>query len=155
MLAGNMPALPDNPRNEFPHNYETGSREGEREHVARSSRHVVGLHDRACVDSDLRGRTLRTQMHDSASDRNEKLGVTRRRFLGISLASGAALLAGKSDVILGADTTTSSNMSTNPTFNLSGDFTVKRLGFGAMRITGQRSEERRVGKECRFRCSTY
>ena len=58
------------------------------------------------------------QMHDSASHRNEKACVTRRRFLGISLASGVALLAGKSDVILGADTATSSNMATNPTFNL-------------------------------------
>ena len=76
-------------------------------------------------------------MHDSASDRDENASVTRRRFLGISLASGAALLAGKSDVTLGADTATSSNMATNPTFNLGGDFTVNRLGFGAMRVTGK------------------
>src|SRR5262245_10115102 len=76
-------------------------------------------------------------MHDSASDWDQNASVTRRRFLGISLASGAALVAGKSDVILGADTATSSNMATNPTFNLGGDFTVNRLGFGAVRITGQ------------------
>ena len=68
---------------------------------------------------------------------NRERGVTRRRFLGISLASGAALFAGKSDVIFGADTSTSSNMVTNPTFTLGGDFTVNRLGFGAMRVTGQ------------------
>ena len=67
----------------------------------------------------------------------KRRGVTRRRFVGITLASGAALLAGKSDVILGADTGTSSNMATNPTFNLGGDFTVNRLGFGAMRVTGE------------------
>src|SRR4029077_19570273 len=48
-----------------------------------------------------------------------------------------AILAGKSDVIFGADTGTSSNMATNPTFNLGGDFTVNRLGFGAMRVTGE------------------
>src|SRR5881396_2375223 len=77
------------------------------------------------------------QMHDSGSNRNEKARVTRRRFLGISLVSGAALLAGKPDVVLGAATSTSSNMATNPTFNLGGDFTVNRLGFGAMRVTGQ------------------
>ena len=47
------------------------------------------------------------------------------------------MLAGKSDMILGADTATSSNMATNPTFNLGGDFTVNRLGFGAMRVTGE------------------
>ena len=76
-------------------------------------------------------------MTDEFAAGNKKCGVTRRRFLGISLASGAALLAGKTDVILGADATTSSNMATNPTFNLGGDFTVNRLGFGAMRVTGE------------------
>src|SRR5690348_3416109 len=63
--------------------------------------------------------------------------VTRRRFLGISLASGAALVAGKSDIIFGAEPTTTSRMATNITFKLGGDLTVKRLGFGAMRITGE------------------
>jgi len=89
------------------------------------------------VDSDLRGRTLRKQMHNCASHRNERACFTRRKFLGISLPSGAALLTGTSDVILGASTATSSNMATNPTFNLGGDFTVNRLGFGAMRVTGK------------------
>ncbi|PYL22826.1 MAG: oxidoreductase, partial [Verrucomicrobia bacterium] len=28
-------------------------------------------------------------------------------------------------------------MATNPTFNLGGDFNVNRLGFGAMRVTGE------------------
>src|SRR5207237_6928926 len=60
-----------------------------------------------------------------------------RRFLGISLVTGVSVLAGKSDVLLGADTSTSSNMATNLTFSLGGDFTVNRLGFGAMRVTGQ------------------
>src|SRR6476646_5963797 len=76
-------------------------------------------------------------MTDELAARNQERGVTRRRFVGITLASGAALLAGKSDVILGADTGTSSNMATNPTFNLGGAFTVNRLGFGAMRVTGE------------------
>jgi pyridoxine 4-dehydrogenase len=77
------------------------------------------------------------QMHEKASDTNEKASVTRRRFFGISIASGAALFAGKADVLLGADTSTSLNMATNPTFTLAGDFTVNRLGFGAMRVTGE------------------
>ncbi len=68
---------------------------------------------------------------------NRECSVTRRTFLGMSLASGAALLTGKSDVILGADKSTSLNMATNPTFTLGGDFTVNRLGFGAMRVTGE------------------
>src|SRR6266850_3730411 len=63
--------------------------------------------------------------------------VTRRRFLGITLASGAALVAGKSDVIFGADSTKTSRMATNTTFKLGDDLTVNRLGFGAMRITGE------------------
>jgi len=54
------------------------------------------------------------------------------------VASGAALLVGKSDVIFGADSSTTSKMASNPTFTLGGDLTVNRLGFGAMRITGER-----------------
>src|SRR6266550_715946 len=68
-------------------------------------------------------------MTDELAARNQERGVTRRRFVGITLASGAAIMAGKSDVILGANTATSSNMATNPTFNLGGDFAVNRLGF--------------------------
>jgi pyridoxine 4-dehydrogenase len=76
-------------------------------------------------------------MTDELGELNETRSLTRRRFLGISLASGAALLARKTDLALGAETSTSSNMATNPTFTLGGDFTVNRLGFGAMRITGE------------------
>src|ERR1700719_119692 len=63
--------------------------------------------------------------------------VTRRMFHGMSLASGATLLAGKSDVIFGAQSSTTPKMAMNTTFKLGGDFTVNRLGFGAMRITGE------------------
>ena len=76
-------------------------------------------------------------MTDDLAEANQERSVTRRRFLGISLTSGASLLAGKSDVLLGANTSILSNMATNPTFHLGGDFTVNRLGFGAMRVTGQ------------------
>lgn len=64
-------------------------------------------------------------------------GITRRTFLGATLASGAALFAGGSNVIFGAHSSTSQNMVTNPTWKLGGDLTVNRLGFGAMRITGE------------------
>src|SRR5881394_931870 len=67
----------------------------------------------------------------------QRRSVTRRTFLGTSLASGAALLAGKSDVIFGANSTTTPKMAMNTTFKLDGDLTVNRLGFGAMRITGE------------------
>jgi aryl-alcohol dehydrogenase-like predicted oxidoreductase len=64
-------------------------------------------------------------------------GVTRRTFLGTTLAGGAALLAGGSRAIFGADSSTATTMVTNPTWQLGGDLTVNRLGFGAMRITGE------------------
>jgi pyridoxine 4-dehydrogenase len=59
---------------------------------------------------------------------------TRRSFLGLTLATGATLLAGGSRTIFGA---MSANLATNPTFKLGGDLEVNRLGFGAMRITGE------------------
>jgi pyridoxine 4-dehydrogenase len=76
-------------------------------------------------------------MHEKSSDSNEKLSVTRRTFLGTTLVTGAALLARGSDAILGAESSASSNVATNPTWKLGGDLTVNRLGFGAMRITGE------------------
>jgi aryl-alcohol dehydrogenase-like predicted oxidoreductase len=76
-------------------------------------------------------------MHEKSSDSNKKAVVTRRRFLGTTLVTGAALLAGRSDAIFGAESSTSSNIATNPTWKLGADLTVNRLGFGAMRVTGE------------------
>ena len=63
--------------------------------------------------------------------------ITRRAFLGMSLASGAALFAAKSNVIFGAQSSTTPKIAMNTTFKLGGDLTVNRLGFGAMRVTGE------------------
>ena len=76
-------------------------------------------------------------MHKKSSDWDEKPGVTRRRFLGTTLVTGAALLARGSDAIFGAESLPSPNIATNPTWKLGGDLTVNRLGFGAMRLTGE------------------
>jgi pyridoxine 4-dehydrogenase len=76
-------------------------------------------------------------MNDKAPQPNQKPvenGFTRRTFLGMSLASGATLLVGGSDAILGA---TSPSLVTNSVWKLGGDLQVNRLGFGAMRITGE------------------
>ncbi len=62
--------------------------------------------------------------------------LTRRTFLGMSLAGGAALWAGRAATVMGAETADNLTMAMNPTFKLGGDLTVNRLGFGAMRITG-------------------
>src|SRR5437870_10709052 len=76
-------------------------------------------------------------MADELSQAGHGGSVTRRRFVEISFASGAALVAGKSDVIFGAESTTTSRMATNMTWKLGDDLSVNRLGFGAMRITGE------------------
>src|SRR5438034_6419998 len=77
-------------------------------------------------------------MHDkSANQERIDSGLTRRAFIGRTLLSGGALLVGGTNVILAADASTSPNMASNPTFTLGGDLTVNRLGFGAMRVTGQ------------------
>src|SRR5213596_1850511 len=76
-------------------------------------------------------------MADRSLEPNQKPSVTRRTFLGTTLASGAALFAGGSDVILGAASSTAPTMITNPTWQLGGDLPVNRLGFVAMRITGE------------------
>ena len=59
--------------------------------------------------------------------------VTRRRFLGAISASAATVLVGGLPRLVTAATT--SNMKS--TFPIGGDLSVNRLGFGAMRITGE------------------
>lgn len=77
-------------------------------------------------------------MADRSLEPNQKLGLTRRTFLGTTLASGAALLAGGSDPIFGAVSSMLISPATNSDWKLGGDLPVNRLGFGAMRITGER-----------------
>ena len=73
----------------------------------------------------------------NAKQKRVDSGITRRTFLGMSLGTGATLLAGGSATILGADSSTATSPVTNPTWQLGGDLPVTRLGFGAMRITGE------------------
>src|SRR5205807_1279146 len=75
-------------------------------------------------------------MPDESVDSKQNPRVSSRTFLGTTLAGGAALLAGGSDTIFGASSATM-NPATNPTWQLGGDLPVNRLGFGAMRITGE------------------
>src|SRR5438105_1598174 len=76
-------------------------------------------------------------MDKKSSDSNEERGVTRRTFLGTTLVTGAALLARGPGAIFGAESSEPANIGTNPTWKLGGDLTVNRLGFGAMRVTGE------------------
>src|SRR5437764_3177014 len=59
--------------------------------------------------------------------------MTRRKFLGTTIAGSATMLAGTVFQKLASAVTTSA---TTTTFQLGGDLSVNRLGFGAMRLTG-------------------
>ena len=59
-------------------------------------------------------------------------GISRRLFLRATLAGGASLLAGKAVTLLAASTA-----SDKSNFSIGGDLPVNRLGFGAMRLTGE------------------
>ena len=59
--------------------------------------------------------------------------MSRRRFVGLTIGGGAAVLTGGSTILRAATAATAENPST---FKIGGDLEVNRLGFGAMRITG-------------------
>ncbi len=61
-------------------------------------------------------------------------GMTRRKFLGTTIAGSATVLAGTIFQKLALAVTSSA---TTTTFQMGGDLSVNRLGFGAMRLTGQ------------------
>src|SRR2546428_14004650 len=58
--------------------------------------------------------------------------MTRREFVGMSAATGAGMLIGGR--VFGS--ASAPGAATNPVFKIGGDLEVNRLGFGAMRITG-------------------
>src|SRR2546421_6060229 len=70
---------------------------------------------------------------ESDQPRSLQDSLTRRRFVGLTLGGGAAILAVRSTILRAA---TTSNTADNAVFEIGGDLTVNRLGFGAMRITG-------------------
>jgi pyridoxine 4-dehydrogenase len=59
-------------------------------------------------------------------------GVSRRVFLRATLAGGASLLAGSTTALFAA-----APASDDLSFSIGGDLPVNRLGFGAMRLTGE------------------
>jgi aryl-alcohol dehydrogenase-like predicted oxidoreductase len=62
--------------------------------------------------------------------------VTRRIFLGTAFGGGAAILAGGWSMLFNAASNAATVSGTDLMFKLGGDLSVNRLGFGAMRITG-------------------
>ena len=59
-------------------------------------------------------------------------GMNRRLFLRATLAGGASLLAGRAVTLFAAE-----SANDNSSFSIGGDLAVNRLGFGAMRLTGE------------------
>ena len=72
------------------------------------------------------------QETNSFGERAER-GVTRRKFVGLTFAGSVGALAGGSIFFRAATTLGAEG---NPMFKIGGDLSVRRLGFGAMRITG-------------------
>lgn len=62
-------------------------------------------------------------------------GVTRRKFLSATLIGGATLFAGGSKMIFAGNPPAAAENDT--VFRVGGDLPVNRLGFGAMRLTGE------------------
>jgi aryl-alcohol dehydrogenase-like predicted oxidoreductase len=62
-------------------------------------------------------------------------GITRRAFVGMSAGAGAAILTGGTRMISGASSS-APNAAASSTWKIGGDLPVNRLGFGAMRLTG-------------------
>src|SRR5438477_12173726 len=63
--------------------------------------------------------------------------MIRRKFLDTTLAGGATLIAGGSTIIFAANSPAVTEPGTSSVFRLGGDLPVNRLGFGALRITGE------------------
>jgi pyridoxine 4-dehydrogenase len=63
--------------------------------------------------------------------------MNRRKFIGATLAGGASVWAGGLSKLVAAATTALGASKSMETFLLGGDLTVNRLGFGAMRLTGE------------------
>src|SRR5438874_7047956 len=67
------------------------------------------------------------------TNREHQGSVTRRRFVRLTIGGGAAVLAGGSMIVRAASDASTQGSSI---FKIGGDLPVNRLGFGAMRITG-------------------
>jgi pyridoxine 4-dehydrogenase len=66
------------------------------------------------------------------SSRRVYKGMSRRLFLRATLAGGASLLVGRASTLFAAVSADSDS-----SFSIGGDLPVNRLGFGAMRLTGE------------------
>jgi pyridoxine 4-dehydrogenase len=73
-------------------------------------------------------------MNGERLPREDRFGriVSRRKFVCAALAGGASLLAGRAAILFPAE-----SVNDDSSFSIGGDLPVNRLGFGAMRLTGE------------------
>ena len=98
--------------------------------VERSSQKCLKLYGEK-ISSAGTLRLMNNPAFEANSDRVCR-GMSRRLFLRATLAGGVSLLAGRSTAILAAV-----SAGDNSGFTIGGDLPVNRLGFGAMRLTGE------------------
>ena len=77
-------------------------------------------------------RPMNDEVFKATSERVRPEGVSRRVFLRATLVGGASLLAGRAATLFAA-----ASASDDSSFSIGGDLPVNRLGFGAMRLTGE------------------
>ena len=75
---------------------------------------------------------MNDEVSKANSERVGEEGLSRRLFLHATLAAGASLLAGRAATLFAA-----ASAGDKSTFSIGGDLPVNRLGFGAMRLTGE------------------
>ena len=75
---------------------------------------------------------MKDEVFEAKSERVDRDGMSRRLFLRATLAGGASLLAGRTVTLFAAESANDSS-----SFSIGGDLPVNRLGFGAMRLTGE------------------
>ena len=83
------------------------------------------------IPSEIRFRVMTREISLTNHDRTRR-GMSRRLFLRATLAGGASLLVGRAATLFAAG-----SASDNSSFTIGGDLPVNRLGFGAMRLTGE------------------
>src|SRR5215475_7958162 len=83
------------------------------------------------ISSELRLRAM-TDKTSSTSHHRTRSGLSRRLFLRATFAGGASLLAGRAATLFAA-----ASANDDSSFSIGGDLPVNRLGFGAMRLTGE------------------
>src|SRR6266403_2825346 len=83
------------------------------------------------IPCELTLRPMKNPAFETNSDRVCNR-MSRRLFLRATLAGGASLLAGRAATLFAA-----ASASDDSSFSIGGDLPVNRLGFGAMRLTGE------------------